>query len=566
MRARQFIRPKKTQLDEIKMSPSSLKNFVDTHPIANEITAGFELELCFKGISPGESEGMEDQRVERWSLREIQDILVEYIDRNDSRWDNLLNDYYDAHDERVRAELESRQVQEEIEERAKEFAEESLSREEIQTQAKELAASSEGGSQLDPSDFLDQAEKDLIEKTFPNFLDQAEEEILDKIRENYDYDFDEWLYYEFNYLSDITSALDLYVDFDNGERTPFDVYDMQEAGRKLTQLTGIKVRVSDDYHGVSRGDQIIIEPDTSIDPSRQNHGAAEIISPPLPLKQTIELYKKTVEWALDPQIGGYANSSTGFHFNISSPDLTKFNYLKMALLLGDNYVLESFQRQYNSYCRSALSAVFNTFFQEIPANLDPKNLDKFAAWDESDIKKVNRVEKILEALRSRTFDTAKLFVERGVQVFRPSDSTWSTEKYLSLHWKGEYLEVRSIGGERMLENVDQTLTSINRIVRVWASAVDPNLDQEEYLKKFYAMTQKAVEKITAPSARSNLGKILAQYITGNRDNASLIPAIRDELERMREKRKKNAAVNPTSRLPQTSPQMNLELRECKPGK
>lgn len=550
MRAQQFIESKKTQLDEIKMSPTQLSNFVNTHPVANEIIAGFELELCFKKIPPGAGEpGLEDESVRRYSLDQLKDLFSEYVAHRNPGWNQMEDDYTEAWDKQVHEEFNSTQRQREMEDRARELAAENLDREQIRDRAKELAdnaAADESGSQLDPEDFEEAAEDSLVDETWEDFLDEASEEILDDIRENLDYSFEEWVYYEFNYLSDIADRYDFEVFWnDNSEASPFEEYAMEEAARSLRASTGLRVEVSDEYHRTYRGGQIIIEPDQSIEPDSADHGAAEIISPPLPVKETIEIYKKTVEWA--KTVGAYTNNSTGLHFNISSPDLTNFNYLKMALLLGDEYLLKTFERQYNSYCKSALEHLSRLFGNE---ERDSSSL---------------RAEKILESLRQHTYDTAKLIAENIMRSWKPTDDTWESEKYLSLHWAGKYMEVRSAGGKKILEDPQLVLNTINRIVRVWASAVDPNLDRQEYLKKLYKIAEK---NIPGQDQYIKLGHILTQYIAGDQGRArDYIPHLRAELKRLRQKRQELTQKGlPASPLPQSSPQLNSELKECRPGK
>lgn len=116
MRARQFI-PKtpilEQQLDEINMSPGALKQFAQTHPLAQQITAGFELELCFANIGrPQGYGGIEDERINRyWDLETIQDLFSEYTSRRDRGYSRMEEDYQTAYFEKVADSIDAYEVE-----------------------------------------------------------------------------------------------------------------------------------------------------------------------------------------------------------------------------------------------------------------------------------------------------------------------------------------------------------------------------------------------------------------------------------------------------------------------
>lgn len=547
MRARQFLKPQPRQIDEIKMAPGTLRKFAETHPIADQITAGFELELCFKKIGIGSDYGLEDERVSySMSMEDLQEMFREFVSPNDRGWARMENDYMESWDEKIYEQLSDSDVVQ----RAQERASEEISREELETRAKELAAKSDD-TDVDPEDFLEQAEEELVDETWEDYRDEAEEEIVEEIRENLEYSFGDWLERNFNWLSSVAYEYGLDVPFrEDGDGEPFNVDEMDDAADKLREVTGLNVRVSTDYHGARRSPgQIIIEPDGSISPDNADDAAAEVVTPPLPLKDALAVYRRTVLWA--KEYGGYTNNSTGLHFNISSPDMSQFDYLKMALLLGDQYLLQQFERQYNSYCRSALEKITRELEQREPSlGTQPPATD------------VTKAQKILDALRAHTYDLAKVIAEKAMTSWRPDDQQWATEKYISLNWKGNYMEVRSAGGPRIMEDPGSAIDAIYRVVRVWASAVDPSLDREEYLKKLYKMTQGITSKDIPANKSITISQIITKYMTGDAEDVdSLVRIYRQELEKSRQRRQSDKLVGvPQSKLPQPSPQMNLDLK------
>ena len=73
--------------------------------------------------------------------------------------------------------------------------------------------------------------------------------------------------------------------------------------------------------------------------------------------KTVNDLDKVKKWA--DKHNCYTNKSTGLHINISVPDysLEKLDYIKLALLMGDQYVLDQFGRAGNTYCKSAMSKI-----------------------------------------------------------------------------------------------------------------------------------------------------------------------------------------------------------------
>ena len=101
----------------------------------------------------------------------------------------------------------------------------------------------------------------------------------------------------------------------------------------------------------------VVEPDGSLDPDDGDDTGLEFVSPPLPLSELLSDLDKVKKWA--DKHGCYTNDSTGLHINVSVPNfsLQSLDYVKLALLLGDKYILDQYGRSTNTYCKSALDKV-----------------------------------------------------------------------------------------------------------------------------------------------------------------------------------------------------------------
>jgi len=545
MRARQFIQKTpilEQQLDEINMSPGALKQFAQTHPLAQQITAGFELELCFTDIGrPQGYGGIEDERINRyWDLETIQDLFSEYTSRRDRGYSRMEEDYQTAYFEKVADSIDAY----EVEQLARAKARDDIDSDTVDERVQAVLADN---PDADEDEVRKQVIEEIVDANWSDHEDEAHEEVEEQVRDNLDYDFGQWLWANHNYLSDVAAEYDLGVPFedeDSYDDTPYDTDQMEDAGRRLRHYTDMPVRVSSSYHSVQRlPGLIIIEPDGSIAPDDSDEAAAEIITPPLPLAETLELFAKVRDWA--EEYGGYTNSSTGLHFNISSPDMSQFDYVKMVLLLGDQHLLGLFDREYNSYCRSAIGKIMSEMRRQHPQGQG--QMDRVLA------------ERVMEVLKSHTYRLAQEFIKDAIKSW---GNTFTTDKYTSLNWKGDYMEVRALGGPKIMTDPQLTLNAIYRVIRVWASAVDPQLDREEYLKKLYVMTQRGVEN-TQVGNKISVSQIISRYMTGDRSNLDLLVAeLRKQIAQSAQQRdlaKVRGQHKPL--LPEPNPQMNLDFRD-----
>ena len=225
--------------------------------------------------------------------------------------------------------------------------------------------------------------------------------------------------------------------------------------QEFESAIGRPVNWSNNYHGGKRTpDAYVVEPDGSIDvDDEQNDSGLEFVSPPLPLDEMFKDLEKVKKWA--NRKGCYTNDSTGLHINVSVPDSygSQLDYVKLALLLGDEHILEVFGRMGNTYCKSAVEVVK----KRVQNNPDA-------------------AENLLNQMREHLGAMATKAIHSG-----------STEKYTSINTKSGYVEFRSPGGDWLnkLSEGNEIQDSLLRFVVALDAATKPELYREEYLKKLY---------------------------------------------------------------------------------
>ena len=262
-----------------------------------------------------------------------------------------------------------------------------------------------------------------------------------------------WLEQRYATMIDIENNFDInwphYMEDD-------DVININDIAFQFSDMIDKPVNASRDYHGADReAGHYVVEPDGSLEPDDDNDAGLEFVSPPMPIDEMISDFNKVVAWA--KKKGCYTNDSTGLHINVSVPDFSrsKLDYVKLALLLGDDYVLQEFGREANTYCKSALEQVKDNI-RENPS--DAKLL--------------------LDRMKSGLNDYASKIIHSG-----------ATSKYTSINTKDGYIEFRSPGGDWLDTDIPKIENTLLRFVVALDAAVDPQKYRKEYLKKFYKLLE-----------------------------------------------------------------------------
>ncbi len=260
--------------------------------------------------------------------------------------------------------------------------------------------------------------------------------------------------------------------------------DIDSVANDFSEAVGMPVNTSQRYHGATReAGKYVIEPDGSLRGDSEDDMGLEFVSPPMPIDQMLDQLKKVREWA--GRNGCYTNRSTGLHINISVPEFSndKLDYVKLALLLGDQYVLDQFGRSTNTYTKSALGIV----------------QDRVRAMPKT-------AQALLDRMRGHMEDLATKAIHTG-----------ETDKFTSINTKEGYIEFRSPGGDWLDENFDKVENTLLRFTVALKAAMDPEAYREEYLKKLY--------KLLEPTAEGQKGsdtvRYFADYVAGKIPAAAL---------------------------------------------
>jgi hypothetical protein len=473
------------ELVEISQTPGAIRDWANSEA-AQGVIAGFEAEVIMPNIGSmdddddGEPDFGEDRRVKSiedvieffsfdehgygLSSREandlkqtlqneyqewVEDKILEAWDPDEFRrvcedegwWEDLVQEELDSLEDNDEIDEEDKQ------EEAKERAQDRLDR----------MWSGDSGFYNDALDVFrqenydrgDLEEKDFFEEVYPEMTDVAYQQGLS------------WPY--------ITGRVS------NAEQ-------WENLGDDLSQVLGYKVRVSSGYHSMSRGNYYIMEPDSSISPDSDSDSGVEIVSPPMPLAQAQDQLRELISWLKSNR--AYTNESTGLHMGISLPD-ADIDYTKLVLFTGDKYMLDQFDRAYNTYAKSALDKLVDQ------VQYSKKSGGRFSKIDVAEAMKLIR-----KGLASLAGD-----IVRG----KVGD-----DKRTSIHIKRGYIEFRIAGGN-WIDKAEQAELAMLRFARAYSIAADQDAERKEYLQKLYKLV----------SAENPVENIWAQYQAGTINSEQL---------------------------------------------
>lgn len=236
----------------------------------------------------------------------------------------------------------------------------------------------------------------------------------------------------------------------------------------LESTMGAEVIVFTSYHQRSKNmTSWYIEPDGSLEPNAGD-GAAEIVGPPELPKKALDSLKKFFGMAQQMNLYTSKANGTGLHINVSIPK--NLDILKLAVFLGDQYVLKSFGRENNDYARSVM-----------------KSLSRPGG------KKVTSTVPVAEDFKNPT--QTKIDFNKLDQIARDI----SGNHFASISDNGNYISFRHAGGD-YLKDYTEILNVVGRFVRGMVIAADPNAYRNEYLK---AVTKLVGKREPEPQARDN---------------------------------------------------------------
>lgn len=462
MRATEFLQEE--VLDEVAMNPASLRKMA----AGTGAKAGIEFEMVVPNVNYSDDEEMEpdfdsDERVTDFSS--IHDFFYEG-DFNSLR---DINAFIDSLREGYFEWASEQRWEQWADEGFRFFKDYYRDNEFVEDGAREEAENDVRESEPDVPDDSDEFQ-DLVRDRMDQILEQQAEEAWDDQGRAYDNAHEEWeenadwpeesdylRYAGYRYMSDLPYS-------ENGVTWPYWTSSGGDSGANIqavaddfTRAIGRPVNASTSYHGGRRAENTyVIEPDSSIDPADNADSGLEFVSPPLPIDEMLSDFNKVIMWA--KKSGCYTNNSTGLHMNVSVPksaNRENIDYIKLALLLGDNYVLEQFGRAANTYTKSALSVVL----QKIKQN-------------------PSSAQQLLQQMKSGLDAQASKIVHNGI-----------TDKYVSINAHDGYIEFRSPGGDWLNADWPKLENTLLRFVVALDAATDPQKFRKEYLKKLYQILQ-----------------------------------------------------------------------------
>ena len=515
MRALDFIIETTEVLDEVAMNPTRLKQ----EAAKTGAQAGMEFEMIVPNVQ-SEDDDMDpepdyDSDESANSIRDIRDFFNDnnYNSRRtvDDLVDQLTEAYHEWADEKrsEQWEEEGKDFLREYIEREGEFDDEAAMEEaydqlgltEEQKEAANKAGRITKRSETEGNEAWQHWKEasDMVEEKLTQFVEEEWDErgrLFDNAREEWFDDADwpdesDWL--ESAGIGTMQDVLSYDVTWphwyypDNGGELSID-----DIADEFSRMIGKPINSSQRYHGARReAGHYVVEPDGSLEPDDSNDAGLEFVSPPMPIDEMISDFNKVVAWAKEK--GCYTNDSTGLHINVSVPDFSreKLDYVKLALLLGDEYVLNEFDREGNTYCKSALKQVKDNI-RERPE--DAKSL--------------------LDKMKSGLSDIASKIVHSG-----------ATSKYTSINTKDGYIEFRSPGGDWLDADIPKIENTLLRFVVALDAAVDPQKYRKEYLTKLY--------KLLSPSKdATDTIQYFAKYAAGELPKAALRSFVKQaQLER-----------------------------------
>jgi hypothetical protein len=498
-------------IDEVSMSPSALQKFANS-PEAEGMLMGIEFEMCVPNVAveddsgDGEYDYDMDERatdiddiIRFFREGEMAQLSSSGADRLRSKmWDEYLEWSFD----KISNDLDEDDLLSRVRDRLLEEFDINdyidTAREELGDDASDSDVERKAEELLDAE--VDQLMIDADGRDYERAYDDIRQDMEEDLRNSADYDEQAWLSdIGVDWMSNAEREWNLdwpHWTFYGNE----DGVDVDTIGDEFAKAMGLEsVNTSNNYHGARRdGVRWIIEPDSSID-ADSGDGGLEFVSPPMPIKDGIEMIKKFKDWA--SSIGAYTNKSTGLHMNISVPDMTieNLDYVKLALFLGDEYVLKEFDRQYNSYAKSAMSIVR----EKIQAN--PENATALLA-------------KMKEHLNA----AASKLVHTGI-----------TNKYTSINTKDNYVEFRGPGGDYLKQDLPKLVNTVLRLAQSLRIATDENAYKQEYAKKLYKLVGPKEGEWTDPN---NSVALFSRYALGQINKTELVNNVRQAQKARKEKK------------------------------
>lgn len=250
-------------------------------------------------------------------------------------------------------------------------------------------------------------------------------------------------------MSDVPDQYDLvwpYYDRDSIDRDS-----IAEDLRRVVGRRAIASGLTKNRH--PENTYLVVE-DTSIysDSGEENAGF-EIVSPPLSIKEMLEDYRKIDRWANNR--GYTTNETTGLHMNVSLQNASDkdLDYVKLALLLGEEYLADIYNRFDTYYARSSIEKL-KMRAESAPEKIEPLLMNMRRGLDQIAIEEFHNG-----------------WVDKNTSI-NPHDGR---------------VEFRFPGGDYLGMEIATIENTLLRCVVALDAAMDPTKFRKEYLKKLYKL-------------------------------------------------------------------------------
>lgn len=344
-------------------------------------------------------------------------------------------------------------------------------------------------------DWLDKNWKDFVEDEDTkeaHARDEAEYHIQNEVKQGKFFQFEEFFAEEFSNPKERFEELGFYSAFGwQDDHTVFLDMGLSTEERYTKTWIAIEKEIANDLlvelsipgFGKTSAGMWELESDSSITDSqgRQDHINSddpnnimdgygyELISPPLPANEAIDAMNEVFDWMKSNKIE--TNSSTGLHINMSMDNLDDLDPVKLILFMGDDYIINKFDRATSKYSKSQLQ---NLFWYV-------KNAGKTSI--KTDQKAENGI-----------YDIAK-------RTLKASTKYYSVNFNKLLDEGNKYLEFRAAGNKDYHLRSQDIIETIGRLATALNIACDRNAYRQEFLKKLILLGADNKDSTNDPLAK-----------------------------------------------------------------
>lgn len=313
------------------------------------------------------------------------------------------------------------------------------------------------------------------------------------------YSIDDWARMEYSTVPGmLASVAEFYLDPTSGGENSYEMI-ADALGPWIRNKSQFKDVKTGDYHSTASDPELSdqdfwrVEPDSSIDTG--NGATGEIISPVYPtIRAMLEELKSLFNFL--SKEGVETNDSTGFHVTMSlSGDEQPLNRLKLALLLGDKYLLRQFDRLNNDYSQSQMNSIRKT---------------------------IDRMMDNPEELKQSSIDQIEAIVSRGISMGKFSSINFKDVKNPS---GNNLVEFRIAGNEDYHNQFEKIAKTVVRYGITLSAAHDPTAFKRDYIKALVkAINQQPSERGLPEDTKYALVELFNTYISSRKKETPALVA------------------------------------------